>query len=287
MISGSELFFSYKRKEILRGVSVEIRKGEIVGLVGPNGVGKTTLIRILSGLLLPRKGDVKVETGVVSALIEQPAFFLDMTGRENIEYYLNRRITAEEIKAAPFGCKDFWEEPVRKYSMGMRQKLALWMIILSDSKILLLDEPSVSLDFDSVNELDECLKMQKKEKGILVSSHNFSELQNVCDRVLVMAEGKIIKELNVADKRRNVYAVQLYGRVDSKVYEMLKSEGIDTDDNVLYMSGTEEEVAGMVRRLVLAGADICEVSKCQSRLEEQYHELLRHDKEAIDEERDS
>lgn len=287
MITGENLFLSYKKKEVLRGLSLRVKKGEIVGLVGPNGVGKTTLIRVLSGLSRPQSGQVKVEQGGVYALIEQPAFYLDMTGRENVEYYLNRKVNEEEIEQAPFGCKAFCEEAVRKYSMGMRQKLALWMMLLSDSEILLLDEPSVSLDMDSLNELDRCLTELKKGRGVLISSHNFAELQNVCDRVLVMAEGKIVKELCIKDRQRDVYAIQMYGKVDANVHRVLETEGLVIVNNVLYMSGNEQDVADMVRELILIGANVCGVSKQQSVLEEHYHEVMKNTREEDNEERTS
>ena len=173
MVSVDNVYKSYGRKKVLNGANLQIKQGEIVGIVGANGAGKTTLIKLISKLIYPTKGEIELNDHSVAALVEQPAFFLDLTGRENLEYFLDKKVTTEVIENAPFGCEEFINLSVRKYSMGMRQKLALWMVFLAESDYILLDEPSVSLDINAVEELDKLLVEKKKDRGILIASHNF------------------------------------------------------------------------------------------------------------------
>lgn len=280
MIQANEIKLAYRRKKVLQGVSLQLQRGEIVGLAGPNGVGKTTLIRVLSGLTFPKSGSVKTDGETIAALIEQPTFFLDMTGKENLEYYLDRRMKEEEMSAAPFGCAQFVELPVRKYSMGMRQKLALWMLFLSEADYLLLDEPSVSLDVAAAEELDKILVRQKAARGILVAGHNFSELQGICDRVLVMADGRIIEEIGREREPKDVYTIRLLNMPEANAARMLAAEGACIGENTIEVSGSKSDVAAFVRRLVLAGADVCEVAHRHSFLEERYRDILKEQEAA-------
>lgn len=283
MLRGEELYLSYGRKAVLQGVTLELHSGEIVGLVGENGVGKTSLIRVLSGLTLPKKGAVKKEGETVAALVEQPSFFLDMTGKENLEYYLGRRIGKEEAAAAPFGCDSFWELPVRKYSMGMRQKLALWMLLLSEADYLLLDEPSVALDAPALEEFDQLLLKQKSLRGILIAGHNFQELQRVCDRVLVMVDGRIRKELGAETDGREIYRIVLRGAPSEDVKGLLAAEGLSLSDNRIEFAGSEQELSALLRKLILAGAEVCEAVRLHTLLEKNCLAIMKEKQEAADE----
>ena len=148
MIKAEGVSFQYKKKKkVLDNINAAFEKGEVVGIVGPNGSGKTTTLKLFSGMIFPQKGNITL-SGNVRAMLEQPSFYEDLCGIDNLEYFLKRTITEQEIQEAPFQCAEYVRTPVKRYSMGMRQKLALWMMFLSDADILLLDEPTVALDVD-------------------------------------------------------------------------------------------------------------------------------------------
>lgn len=274
MVKVDNIYKSFGSKDVLKGACLQINKGEIVGLVGENGVGKTTLIKIISGLIFAKKGQINLENEKIAAFVEQPAFYSDLTGRENLEYLLDRRIADEEIAQAPFGCNEFLDLQVKKYSMGMRQKMALWFMFISGADYLLLDEPSVALDIETVRELDNLLINMKTEKGILISSHNFSELQDVCDRVIVLKNGVCHNEVALNVEHRDVYIIKVLNTIDKQLMDKLKNENFTLVDNAIEFVGTAEEVAAFNAVLMKNGIAVCEVSRKYGYLEARFTEIV-------------
>lgn len=274
MISVENVYKSYGRKKVLNGVNLQIKQGEIVGVVGANGAGKTTLIKLVSKLIFPTKGEIELKNYSLFAFVEQPAFFGDLTGRENLEYFLNRKITTETAEKAPFGCNEFIDISVRKYSIGMRQKLALWMMLLSESDYLLFDEPSVSLDIDAADEFDKLLVEKKKDKGILIASHNFSELQEVCDRVVVLKEGICQEEIKLEVDNKDAYVIRIINADDKEIMDTLKKEKIIVVDGMIEFRGTEKEISLYLKKLINLGVGVCEVSKKYAFLQLQYEKII-------------
>ena len=274
MVKVDNIYKSFGKKAVLKGASIHVNKGEIVGLVGENGVGKTTLIKIISGLIFAKKGQINLEGEKVAAFVEQPAFYSDLTGRENLEYLLDRRIADEEIAQAPFGCNEFLDLQVKKYSMGMRQKMALWFMFISGADYLLLDEPFVALDIETVRELDNLLINMKTEKGILISSHNFSELQDVCDRVIVLKDGVCHNEVALNVEHRDVYIIKVLNTIDKQLMDKLKNENFTLVDNAIEFVGTAEEVAAFNAVLMKNGIAVCEVSRKYGYLEAKFTEIV-------------
>lgn len=273
MIEGRNIYMSYRRKTVLNDVSLCINRGEIIGIAGPNGVGKTTLIRILSGITLPKSGKVIGDNDRIYGMIEQPAFYSDMTGRQNVEYYLDRMLTESEISNAPFGITEYLDMTIKKYSMGMKQKLALWLVSLADADIVLLDEPTVSLDVDSIAEMEKLLMRMKVDKGILISSHDLRELQYACDRVLILKNGGIVNEIKT-DKEDYTVRICLVGTITEAIYALVEKKGYSMKNNEIEASGDDEEISETIAEIVKAGGKICEVAKSQSYLEKSYQAVI-------------
>lgn len=189
----------YERREVLRGISFECHKGEAVGIIGKNGCGKSTTLKLLSRILRPDEGNIMIN-GRVSSLIELGAgFHMDMTGRENI--YINAAIFGlkkKEINARLdeiigfSGLGDYMDNPVRTYSSGMYMRLAFSVAINVNADILLVDE---ILAVGDVNFQRKCFdKLREiKESGttIVIVSHSMEQLYEICDRLIWIDNGLV------------------------------------------------------------------------------------------------
>ncbi|MFA9397082.1 MAG: ABC transporter ATP-binding protein [Clostridiaceae bacterium] len=199
---------SIKKNKILKNISFSIDEGEIVGFVGPNGAGKTTTLKVITNLLYQDQGQVIIAGNDTSknreqalanigAIIENPGLYTFLTGRENLDFIRKlRKISKEKMEEIIkfTGLKERIDDKVEKYSLGMKQRLALGMSLITNPKLLLLDEPTNGLDPTGVEELREILKKLSKEENIsvFISSHQLSEIEKICDRVIFIKAGEII-----------------------------------------------------------------------------------------------
>lgn len=210
----------YERREVLKGISFDIKKGEAVGLVGKNGCGKSTMLKMLTKIMYPTTGSVK-SVGRVSALIELGAgFHPDMSGRENI--YTNAAIfglSRKEIDERLQTIIDFSElgsyidNPVRTYSSGMYMRLAFAVAINVDADILLIDEilavGDAAFQAKCFNKLRE---IKAKGTTIVIVSHALGQIEEFCDRSIWIFEGKIRMEGKPADVHK-VYMDYMEGKI--------------------------------------------------------------------------
>jgi ABC-2 type transport system ATP-binding protein len=207
-------------KRALREIDLEVAPGEVFGLLGPNGAGKTTLVEILATLLLPSSGEARVcgrdvvkEADAVRCLVgysssAPDSFYPRLSARENLEFFaLLNDLTAAEAKqkiAALFdlvGLNDAGTVAFQKLSQGMKQRLALARALLTDPPVLLLDEPSKSLDPLLQREIWRFLRSvlaEKMRKTILLVTHSLAEVEAVCDRIAILNEGRIVCAGSVA-----------------------------------------------------------------------------------------
>lgn len=208
ILSVKNLSKSYNKK-VLDNVSFSIDSGEIIGLVGPNGVGKTTLMKIISLLIKPDSGQVSIcdinskghreeYLSKFSCTIESPALYENLTGYDNIEFIrdinkVSKEYMNEILQFVNVG--KMIKEKVKNYSLGMKQRLGLGMALLTSPKLLILDEPTNGLDPDGSMEFRKLLLQLAKEKdmAILISSHILSELDKTCQKILFLKDGKILK----------------------------------------------------------------------------------------------
>ena len=277
------------KKYILKKISFEVKKGEIVGFIGPNGAGKTTTIKLILGLQKITKGNVEIngydvkkdfEKAIyrVGAIIENPDVYTYLTGYENLkiaqEYYKdipNQRID-EVVKIV--GLKDSIMNKVSKYSLGMRQRLGIAQAILHKPQLLILDEPTNGLDPEGIIEIRNLLKKLVFEEniGILISSHNLSEVENICDKVCIIKSGKIIDEKDIKElKSQNLEECYIIENEDSyKVRKLIstKSEIIDKQHIKIFTS--KEQVPKIVKQLEKNDVLIYTITKKDISLEEAF-----------------
>ncbi len=187
-------------------LSIRIPQGKVVGFVGPNGAGKTTTLRMLLGLIRPTSGDAKV-LGVplayptkflpkVGALIESPAFYPNLSGEANLRVLCQlggldgARIP---VLLRQVGLAGRGAEPYKRYSLGMKQRLAIASALLPDPDLLILDEPTNGLDPGGIIEIRDFLRsLGDQGKTVFVSSHLLSEIQKMCDHVVMLRKGKLV-----------------------------------------------------------------------------------------------
>lgn len=207
------LFHSEKRSvEALMGVSLEVLPGEIFGLLGPNGAGKTTLIKIITTLLIPTRGEAwvngfhvqrdedKVRASVGCMLMGERGLYWKLTGRENLEYFgalyhlspaARRRRSAEIIEMLNLG--EIADRTVETYSSGQRMMLAFGKALVNDAPLLVLDEPTNTLDVPSASELRAIVRRLNADgKTVIYTTHIMAEAETLCDRVAIIDHGQLL-----------------------------------------------------------------------------------------------
>ena len=202
----------YGEQLAVDNVNMTIKKGDIYGFIGQNGAGKTTLIRLITGLIHKSGGEIELlganeenelnkARTMVGSLIESPSLYTNMTARENLEVSrLVRNIPGKKCIDEVLelvGLKDVEKKKVKKFSLGMRQRLGIANALMGNPKLLILDEPINGLDPMGIVEIRELLKKINKEKDmtILISSHILSELSELATTYGIISNGKLIEEI--------------------------------------------------------------------------------------------
>lgn len=203
----------FGKKAAVNKVSMNVKKGDIYGLIGRNGAGKTTLIRLVSGLAKPNEGNIKLfesselelnrrRTGT---MIENPAVYPYMTARQNLVYYcLLLGINPDEVIDSMLelvGLSDTGKKKAKNFSLGMKQRLAIAIALLGNPEFLLLDEPINGLDPSGIKEIRELILKLNRENNItiLISSHILGELSKIANRYGVINNGIMVDEFTNED----------------------------------------------------------------------------------------
>jgi ABC-2 type transport system ATP-binding protein len=200
-----------KKTAIVDGVSINIDEGDIYGFLGPNGAGKSTTIKMILGLVRPTSGTVTIMgKGLtdnsknrlpIGAMVEYPSFYANLSGRKNLEIYAcyldvcKRRV--DEVLELVNLTHDAGKS-VGKYSLGMKQRLGIARAFLGNPKIVILDEPTNGLDPEGVIEIRELIRKLSSEQNttFMISSHILSEIQNLCNKISIIKNGRILTEGN-------------------------------------------------------------------------------------------
>ena len=250
----------------LDGLDLSVPEGGVFGFLGPNGSGKTTTIRCLLGLARPTSGACRVlgansphdlprVISTVGSLVETPGLFPNMSGRRNLALLgriegLGRSAVQDVLDRV--GLAGRADDPVRGYSLGMRQRLGIAVALLKDPQLLVLDEPANGLDPAGIKEVRELLRSLGAEgRTVFVSSHLLSEVQQTCDRVAILARGRCVRSGLVSE-------VLSSGRVSGIVVRLPELEkGAD----VLQEAGISAAVDGSVLRVDLPASEAATVTR--------------------------
>lgn len=206
-IEVSNVSKKYKDKMLVEDVSFTVEEGEILGIVGLNGSGKTVLLKCICGLMDYSAGSIKVDGKIIGkdceypknmgVIIETPGFLPYHSGYKNLEYLasLRKKITKQDIKdvLVKVGLEGEEKKLVAKYSLGMRQRLGIAQAIMENPKLLILDEPMNGLDKEGIVDVRKLLLDMKAEgKTMIVTSHNEEDIKVLCDKVIEMDKGRVV-----------------------------------------------------------------------------------------------
>lgn len=247
-------FWGRQKKQALRGLNLQIYRGEIFGLLGPNGSGKTTTIKLLLGLLFPNEGEALVfgKPGLdvsknerIGYLPEESYLYRFLTAEETLDFYgrlFNMPAAVRQKRAAELidrvGLSRDKRRPLREYSKGMRQRIGLAQALINDPELVILDEPTSGLDpLGSRWMKDLIVELKQQGKTIIMSSHRLDDVQDVCDRIAILYDGDL-QELGEVDKLLEVeevvqmraHGVKLTESLQNDLRELMKKHGGQVDE---------------------------------------------------------
>lgn len=264
MIQTNGLTKTFKKRNVVENLNLQIRRGEIYGFLGPNGAGKTTTIRMLLGLAKPSSGTIEMfgknlqankpfilkKTG---SLVESPSYYSHLTARENLEV-LRRLLEVpksriDEVLAIVRLTKEA-KRPVKGFSLGMKQRLGIAAAMLGNPELLILDEPTNGLDPSGIHEIRELIKSLPKEHGttILVSSHLLSEIDLMATQLGIIAKGQLIFQNSIEEIRKKAVSRIGFKVNDPEAVMMLIGNSRPViEEGVVYVGDLEDaKIASIV-----------------------------------------
>jgi ABC-2 type transport system ATP-binding protein len=296
------VYKSLGKREIIKGISFSVKEGEIFGFLGPNGAGKTTTIRMLVGLIAPNNGSISIvghdiskerekALAAVGAVVENPEMYSYLSGRENLMQLARiRKISKKDVEEVVelVKLKDRINDKVKKYSLGMKQRLGLAAALMSKPKLLILDEPTNGLDPTGILDFREIVKKAARETGtaVFVSSHILSEVQQLCDTVAFINNGQIQSVESIVDGtvKNDQETLVLITRNSKHTLDILtdmdcviKVSQAGDSFNIISEYDTSFRI---VEALVKEGIEIKEIYRKHQGLEERYMELVEGGKRA-------
>ena len=243
----------YGKAHVLEDMSFTVPKGSIFGLVGRNGAGKTTIMRIIAGLQKPTKGTIEYgfdnkKLGNVGALVELPSIYSNASARDNLIYqYINLGLKVDESvdRSLEFvGLGDTGKKKAGKFSLGMRQRLGIAMAMTGDPEVLILDEPINGLDPQGIIQIRDLLVRLNREKGvtIIISSHILSELSKLATDFAFVEKGRVVREVNAeAVENAGGLVSEFYSGTPEQLIPVLCEFGlaptIDPKTGIIYAKG--------------------------------------------------
>lgn len=280
---------SFRKKEILKNVSLELTSGDILGFIGPNGAGKTTTIKLILGLQKIGSGKVIINghdiqkdfekaIAKVGAIIENPDLYMYMSGYDNLKLISNLYPNVDEKRISEViklvGLENRINDKVSKYSLGMRQRLGVAQAILHKPNLLILDEPTNGLDPEGIKDLRELLvKLAKKEgMAILISSHNLAELESFCNKVSIIKNGVIVETSDLETVKKEASEGNYIIEVDdSRKARMTIGDMSDAiDNNHIQVHSDKENIPFIIKKLVLQDIKIYSIKEDVISLEDAF-----------------
>ena len=290
LVETSDLTKRYgSRITAVDSLDLNVKRGEVYGFLGPNGAGKTTTLRMLLGLIKPSSGKARVldeapgsPAGLsrVGALVESPAFYPYLSGRDNLRVMarysgVSKPRIAEVLEQVELSERA--KDKYKKYSLGMKQRLGVAAALLKDPELLILDEPTNGLDPQGMADMRKLIRdLGTGEHTVLLSSHLLGEVEQICDRVGVIQEGALVAEGTVTELRGAAGLLVKAEPVEeaTKIAEKLAGvEEVKQSDGRLRLTIDPERAAEINSKLVEAGLRVSELRPAEQSLEDVFLEL--------------
>lgn len=258
-----------KHKVIVEHISFSINKGDVVGFIGPNGAGKTTTIKLILGLIKLTEGKVYINgydiqknyikaIEKVGAIVENPDAYLYLSGYDNLRIVANNyknigRKRIDEV-AKIVGLENRIKDKVSTYSLGMRQRLGIAAALINSPELLILDEPTNGLDIEGVIEIRTLIK-QLSHQGIaiMISSHNLTEIDHLCNRIIAIKKGKIVTDDSLENfktvSHQMTYILEL-DRTDQLDQVLTKEKYDIIDQGKIRIYVTKNEISSIMQKLM-------------------------------------
>jgi ABC-2 type transport system ATP-binding protein len=268
----------------VEALTLSVRRGEVYGFLGPNGAGKTTTLRMLVGLVRPTAGSAEVlgmrpgdPAGLarLGAMVETPAFYPYLSGHNNLELLaLHAHVPVRRVAVVleMTGLASRAGDRFGHYSLGMKQRLGVAAALLKDPQLLILDEPTNGLDPPGMADMSTLIRRLGDEgKAVLLSSHNLPEVQQICDRVGVIFNGKLVAESTVAELRSSDALVVIATPIEMaerRLVELLGREHVSVAGLEIRLDVGRERAAWLNRELMVAGIAVEELRREERSLEE-------------------
>lgn len=304
----TKVFKKAKEEEFraVDGLSFQVEKGEIVGLLGSNGAGKTSTIKMFAGLLLPDRGTIRIfgldnkEPNNLKRILKRSSFLLEgqrniyynLSLLENIMYFLSlkgifyseKRDHVEKL-ISYFGLKGEEHHPIFSYSTGMKQKASLILALAGDEDFIILDEPTLGIDVHGAKNLVQLIREYVKiyQKTFLITTHSMNIIEALCERVLIMEKGKIIKDDYIANLK-NLFGIKQIEIICSEIkekdlanlktgYRLNYKENID-GTYVLNLIMEGSNLGGIIMEFEGKGAKILSIKSDNSDFESSYVKII-------------
>lgn len=288
----------FNGKCVVNGISFTAYEGEVIGLLGPNGSGKTTTIKMIVGLLNPNAGTISIcghridkefEAALenVGAIVENPDIYKGLSGRKNIELVANMHegVTKERIDQVIniVGMQKRIDEKVKRFSLGMKQRIGLAQAIVHKPKLVLLDEPTNGLDPMGIRTLRNVIKQMAKDGStIIISSHLMSEVEAVSDRVVMIDKGSVVgiqtmeSVKNTASANKsfiiNVSDKTLATKILAEKPNITVLETEETD--AVHIEAEKDDIPVLVKALSENGIAVYEIHRVEGKLEDAFINMM-------------
>jgi ABC-2 type transport system ATP-binding protein len=270
-------------------LALRVRRGEVYGFLGPNGAGKTTTLRMLVGLVRPTSGTASVlgappgaREGLarIGAMIEAPAFYPYLSGRDNLRVLARHAGIGEARIASVLGQVGLGAragDRIATYSMGMKQRLGVAAALLKDPELLILDEPTNGLDPAGMAEMRDFIRsLAEGGRTVLLSSHLMGEIEQVSDRVGVIRDGRLVAEGTVGELRGRA-GLRVRAEPQPEAARLIEAiaqvEAVTSHDGLLDVVVDTAQAAAINRTLVQAGVAVSEIYAQTASLEDVFLEL--------------
>jgi len=294
VINTQNLTFNFDKQTVVKSLNLQVPEGAIYGFLGPNGAGKTTTIKLLLNLLKVQQGSISIFgkdlesnrieiLSQIGSLIEQPAIYLHMTGRENLinralllqveRSRVDKMLTLVQLTQAA-------DKKAGQYSLGMKQRLGIALALLSDPKLLMLDEPTNGLDPNGIIEIRELLIKLVKEQGktVFISSHLLAEIERMATHVGIINKGELLFQGTIAElSALSKPSVQIETTDSVDAANLLKVNKFavnDVDDHCVYLPYTNKKDMGEINTLLVKnGYTVFSMMKQQKDLEKLFLDI--------------